>query len=121
MVRVPSSRAMGEQAAFVKVPEALDLSLLGGRPVAFTEGRAEAQVKKFVDYGHTLDYLASFYSINGFSDEQNQGWTAEFDFGSREAAAVRSNAAESPLDAQHDANIRIFRIPHHREHHNRRQ
>ena len=50
-------------------------------------------MKHFVDYGHSLGYLVSFYSINGFSDGQNQGWTAEFNFGSREAATVRWNAA----------------------------
>ena len=54
---------------------------------------AEARVKRIVDYGHGLGYLVSFYSINGFNDEQNQGWTPEFNFGSREAASVRWNAA----------------------------
>jgi len=54
---------------------------------------AEARVKRIVDYGHSLGYLVGFYSINGFSDDQNQGWTPEFNFGSREAASVRWNAA----------------------------
>jgi hypothetical protein len=54
---------------------------------------AEARVKKFVDYGHRLGYLVSFYSINGFTEQENQGWTAEFNFGSRDAALVRWNAA----------------------------
>jgi hypothetical protein len=54
---------------------------------------ADARVKKFVDYGHRLGYLVSFYSINGFTEQENQGWTAEFNFGSRDAALVRWTAA----------------------------
>jgi hypothetical protein len=50
-------------------------------------------MKKFVEYGHSLGYLVSFYSINGFTDQENQGWTAEFNFGSEEAAQLRWNAA----------------------------
>ncbi len=53
----------------------------------------EARVKKFVDYGHRLGYLVSFYSINGFTEQENHGWTAEFNFGSRDAALMRWNAA----------------------------
>ncbi len=55
--------------------------------------KAEARVKKFVDYGHSLGYLVGFYSINGFTEDQNQGWTAEFNFGSQKAASIRWNAA----------------------------
>jgi len=53
----------------------------------------EARVKKFVEYGHRLGYLVSFYHINGFATDQNQGWTDEYNFGSREAAMLRWNAA----------------------------
>jgi hypothetical protein len=52
----------------------------------------EARVKHFVDYGHSLGYLVSFYEVNGFTDAQNQGWTAEYNFGSKEAATVRWKA-----------------------------
>ena len=52
----------------------------------------EARVKHFADYGHKMGYLVSFYQINGFSDAQNQGWTAEYNFGSKEAAMVRWKA-----------------------------
>jgi hypothetical protein len=52
----------------------------------------EARVKKFVDYGHSLGYLVSFYEINGFTESQNRGWTAEYNFGSPEAARLRWNA-----------------------------
>jgi hypothetical protein len=54
---------------------------------------SEARMKEFVEYGHKLGYLVSLYSVNGFTDSQNQGWTAEYNFGSREAAERRWNAA----------------------------
>jgi hypothetical protein len=54
---------------------------------------AEARMKKFVEHGHSLGYLVGFYSINGFTDQENQGWTAEFNFGSKDAAQLRWNAA----------------------------
>jgi hypothetical protein len=52
----------------------------------------EARVKRFVDYGHSLGYLVSFYEVNGFTPDQNQGWTDEYNFGSHEAAQVRLKA-----------------------------
>jgi hypothetical protein len=52
----------------------------------------EARVKHFVDYGHSLGYLVSFYEVNGFTDGENQGWTAEYNFGSKDAALVRWKA-----------------------------
>jgi hypothetical protein len=53
----------------------------------------EARVKKFVNYGHSLGYLVGFYSINGFTEQQNQGWTPEFNFGTPQAALLRWDAA----------------------------
>jgi len=50
-------------------------------------------MKHFVDYGHSLGYLVGFYQINGFTEGQNQGWTPEYNFGSKDAALVRWNAA----------------------------
>ncbi len=52
----------------------------------------EARMKHFVEYGHSLGYVVSFYEVNGFSEDQNQGWTTEYNFGSRQAALVRWNA-----------------------------
>lgn len=52
----------------------------------------EARLKKFVNYGHKLGYLVSFYETNGFTDGENQGWTPEYNFGSKDAARVRWNA-----------------------------
>lgn len=53
---------------------------------------SEARMKKFVDVGHKMGYLVSFYETNGFSDAENQGWTAEYNFGSKDAARARWNA-----------------------------
>ena len=52
----------------------------------------EARMKHFVDYGHSLGYVVSLYEVNGFTDAQNQGWTAEYNFGSQEGAQVRWKA-----------------------------
>jgi hypothetical protein len=54
---------------------------------------AELRLKKFVDHGHKLGYFVSFYSVNGFTESENQGWTAEFNFGSKDAAMIRWKAA----------------------------
>ena len=54
---------------------------------------SEARLKKFVDYGHSLGYLVGFYAINGWTEQENQGWTAEFNFGTARAALLRWNAA----------------------------
>ena len=56
---------------------------------------AEARLKKFITYGHSMGYLVSFYAVNGFSESENQGWTDEFNFGSRANAEVRWNAAKT--------------------------
>jgi hypothetical protein len=69
------------------------IELCGPKHGGDWNANAEARLKRFVEHGHSLGYLVSFYSINGFTDEQNQGWTAEFNFGSREAAMTRWSAA----------------------------
>ncbi len=52
----------------------------------------EERLKKFADYGHRLGYLVSFYCLDGYSDSENQGWSGEYNFGSREAVQIRGNA-----------------------------
>ena len=56
---------------------------------------AGARLKKFVTLAHSRGYLISFYSVNGFSESENQGWTDEFNFGSRSNAEVRWKAARA--------------------------
>ena len=53
----------------------------------------EARLKKFVDYGHRLGYFVGFYCLDGFSGAENQGWDAEYNFGSKDTARVRWEAA----------------------------
>lgn len=52
-----------------------------------------ARLKKFVNYGHRLGYLMSFYCLDGFADNDNQGWGAEYNFGSLDAVLPRWRAA----------------------------
>lgn len=54
---------------------------------------SEARLKKFVDHGHRMGYFVSLYSINGFTGAENQGWTDEFNFGSKAEALTRWKAA----------------------------
>ena len=54
---------------------------------------SDARLKKFVDYGHRLGYYVSVYCLDGYSDAENQGWDADYNFGSREKAAARWQAA----------------------------
>lgn len=52
----------------------------------------EERLKKFVDYGHRLGYLVSFYCLDGYSDSENQGWDKDYNFGSPAAVHIRWNA-----------------------------
>jgi hypothetical protein len=54
---------------------------------------SEARLKKFVDYGHRLGYLVSFYCLDGFTAGEDKGWDAEYNFGSKEKAMMRWQAA----------------------------
>src|SRR5262249_43360190 len=54
---------------------------------------SEARLKKFVDYGHRLGYLVSVYCLDGFSEGENQGWDASYNFGSKDKVAIRWQAA----------------------------
>ena len=65
----------------------------GPKHAADWSDQAAQRMKKFVDHGHRLGYFVSFYSINGFTDSENKGWTNEFNFGSRQAAEIRWKAA----------------------------
>jgi hypothetical protein len=53
---------------------------------------AEARLNKFVRRGHSLGYMVGVYGINGWTESENQGWTPEYNFGSKEASAVRLRA-----------------------------
>jgi uncharacterized Ntn-hydrolase superfamily protein len=49
-----------------------------------------------VDHAHKLGYWIRFYTLDGFAAADNRGWSASYNFGSPEAAALRWKAA---LDA----------------------
>jgi hypothetical protein len=66
----------------------------GGEPNAGEWTKEEDQrLKKFVEYGHKLGYLVSFYCLDGYTADENQGWDADYNLGSRDAAIVRWKAA----------------------------
>jgi hypothetical protein len=66
----------------------------GGEPGAgdFTAA-VNDRLKQFVDYGHRMGYLVSFYCLDGFSEAENQGWDKGYNFGSKEKVMPRWQAA----------------------------
>ncbi len=54
---------------------------------------AEARLKKFVDYGHRLGYFVGVYCLDGYTAAENQGWDADYNFGSKDRALARWQAA----------------------------
>ena len=57
----------------------------------------EARLKKFVDYGHSLGYLVSFYEVNGFTDRTKPGLDrrVQFRFAAKRRR-LRWNALSQP-------------------------
>jgi hypothetical protein len=53
----------------------------------------EDRLHALVDHAHKLGYWIRFYTLDGFSAADDRGWDANYNFGSREAAAVRWRAA----------------------------
>jgi hypothetical protein len=54
---------------------------------------SEARLKQFVDHGHKLGYLVGLYCLNGYTAAEDQGWDKSYNFGSREKAMARWQAA----------------------------
>lgn len=54
---------------------------------------SEARLKKFVDYGHRMGYFVSVYCLNGYTSAEDQGWDAGYNFGAKEKAIPRWQAA----------------------------
>jgi hypothetical protein len=57
---------------------------------------AASRLRALVNHAHAMGFWIRFYTLDGFGTADNQGWDAGYNFGSREAAAVRWKAA---LDA----------------------
>jgi hypothetical protein len=66
----------------------------GGEPHAGEWNKAkEERLKKFAEYGHRMGYFVGFYCLDGYSEDANQGWDKDYNFGSREAVLPRWKAA----------------------------
>ena len=46
-----------------------------------------------VDHAHKLGYWVRFYTLDGFTAAENQGWDKNYNFGSRAAVMARWKAA----------------------------
>jgi hypothetical protein len=53
----------------------------------------DQRLKSLVDHAHALGYWIRFYTIDGFNMQENRGWDQGYNFGSRQAAALRWKAA----------------------------
>jgi hypothetical protein len=58
--------------------------------------RSAARLKALVDRAHALGFWIRFYTLDGFTADENQGWDKNYNFGSRAAVEARWKAA---LDA----------------------
>jgi hypothetical protein len=56
----------------------------------------DARLRALVNRAHGLGYWIRFYTLDGFSEEENRGWDKGYNFGSRAAAELRWRSA---LDA----------------------
>ena len=65
-----------------------------GQPKAtdWTPAKA-AKLKSMVETAHRLGYWLRFYTLDGFTEAENQGWFPGYNFPSRASAEVRWNAA----------------------------
>ena len=52
-----------------------------------------AHLKELVANAHKLGYWIRFYTLDGYTPEENQGWFAQYNFSSRAAVEVRWKAA----------------------------
>jgi hypothetical protein len=53
----------------------------------------DQRLRAIVDHAHALGYWVRFYTLDGFSASDNQGWGADYNFGSKEAVIPRWKAA----------------------------
>lgn len=55
----------------------------------------DQRLRALVEHAHRLGFWMRFYTLDGFSAEQNRSWDKGYNFGSREAARTRWKAALS--------------------------
>lgn len=66
----------------------------GGEPRAGDWTRADNdRLKALVDHAHKLGYWIRFYTLDGFTPEQDRGWDQGYNFGSRAAVETRWKAS----------------------------
>ncbi len=66
----------------------------GGQPKAGDWTAADdARLRALAKRAHDLGYWIRFYTLDGFSPDENRGWDQNYNFGSRAAAALRWKAA----------------------------
>ena len=66
----------------------------GGQPRAGSWTEAEDhRLRSLVDHAHQLGYWIRFYTLDGFSPAQSQGWFQDYNFGSLDAVRIRWQAA----------------------------
>jgi hypothetical protein len=66
----------------------------GGEPRAGEWTAADAKrLRTLVERAHTLGYWIRFYTLDGFPEDDDHGWSKGYNFGSIEAARVRWRAA----------------------------
>ncbi|MBZ5601997.1 MAG: hypothetical protein LAO79_06800 [Acidobacteriia bacterium] len=53
----------------------------------------DRRLRALVDRAHSLGYWIRFYTLDGFTEQENRGWDQGYNFGSREAAEKRWQAA----------------------------
>jgi hypothetical protein len=51
------------------------------------------RLRSLVDYAHHAGFLIRFYTLDGFTAEENRGWDQSYNFGSHEAVVARWKAA----------------------------
>jgi hypothetical protein len=55
----------------------------------------EARLRALVDHAHKLGYWIRFYTLDGLGRDESKGWDESYNFGSRDAAAIRWKAAKA--------------------------
>jgi hypothetical protein len=66
----------------------------GGQQAAGDWTEADNQrLKALADHAHRLGYWIRFYTLDGFAPQQDQGWGASYNFGSRAAVEKRWRAS----------------------------
>ncbi|HTM49533.1 MAG TPA: hypothetical protein VL285_12655 [Bryobacteraceae bacterium] len=53
----------------------------------------DARLRALVRHAHELGFWIRFYTLDGFSPDEDKGWTASYNFGSRRAVEPRWKAA----------------------------